>query len=98
MAKNTRKPEMLREIFAALDNDPFVIAECLARPLLAERLIKQDLPPAIRRTSKHVVPRLLFPIGAGSLHGIPLPAEENRGACHQARAHRGETSYPAALV
>jgi N-acetylneuraminic acid mutarotase len=39
MARHTRQPEVLRELFEALGNDPFVIAECLARPLLAERLI-----------------------------------------------------------
>jgi N-acetylneuraminic acid mutarotase len=38
MASHTKQPEVLREIFAALGNDPFVIAECLARPVLAERL------------------------------------------------------------
>src|SRR5207247_3000531 len=38
MAQHTRQPEVLRELFDALGNDPFVIAECLARPLLAERL------------------------------------------------------------
>ena len=32
---------MLRELFAVLGNDPFVIAECLARPVLAERLITE---------------------------------------------------------
>src|SRR5207302_1032142 len=32
MAKNTKQPDVLRELFAALGNDPFVIAECLARP------------------------------------------------------------------
>ncbi len=37
MAQNTKQPAVLRELWAALDNDPFVIAECLARPLLAER-------------------------------------------------------------
>ena len=42
MASHTRQPEMLRELFAALGNDPFVIAECLARPILAERLVRQD--------------------------------------------------------
>jgi len=31
--------KVLRELFAALGNDPFVIAECLATPLLTERLI-----------------------------------------------------------
>ncbi|HZD07375.1 MAG TPA: hypothetical protein VE176_03960, partial [Candidatus Limnocylindrales bacterium] len=41
MATHTKQPEVLREIFAALGNDPFVIAECLARPVLAERLITE---------------------------------------------------------
>src|SRR4030095_2300783 len=39
MAQHTKQPEVLRELFAALGNDPFVIAECLARPVLTERLI-----------------------------------------------------------
>ena len=39
MASHTKQPEVLRELFEALGNDPFVIAECLARPILAERLI-----------------------------------------------------------
>src|SRR5438552_6360960 len=39
MAKNTKQPEVLRELFEALGNDPFLIAECLVRPALAERLI-----------------------------------------------------------
>ena len=30
MAQHTRQPEVLRELFEALGNDPFVIAECLA--------------------------------------------------------------------
>src|SRR5213083_2766745 len=39
MAQHTKQPEVLRELFAALGNDPFVIAECLARPALADRLL-----------------------------------------------------------
>ena len=39
MAKHSKKPEVLRELFAALGNDAFVIAECLARPALADRLL-----------------------------------------------------------
>ena len=38
MAKHTKQPEVLRELFAALGNDPFIIAECLARSALCERL------------------------------------------------------------
>jgi N-acetylneuraminic acid mutarotase len=40
MAKETRAPETLREIFTALGNDPFLIAETLARQTLADRLIR----------------------------------------------------------
>src|SRR6476620_11663767 len=41
IASHTKQPAVLREIFAALGNDPLVIAECLARPVLAERLITE---------------------------------------------------------
>jgi N-acetylneuraminic acid mutarotase len=37
MAAHTRQPDVLRELFGALDDDPYAIAECLARPLLVER-------------------------------------------------------------
>ncbi len=39
MAQHTKQPVVLHELFEALGNDPFVIAECLARPVLAERLL-----------------------------------------------------------
>ncbi len=41
MASHTRQPDLLRELFAALGNDPFIVAECLARPLLSERLVDE---------------------------------------------------------
>jgi hypothetical protein len=40
MAQHTKQPEVLRELFAALGNDPLIIAECLARPIVAERLLR----------------------------------------------------------
>ena len=49
MAQNTRQPEVLQELFEALGNDPFVIAECLARPVLAERLLAH---PAVERVKQ----------------------------------------------
>jgi hypothetical protein len=39
MAQHTKQPEVLHQLFEALGNDPFVIAECLARSVLAERLV-----------------------------------------------------------
>src|SRR5258708_1213430 len=41
IASHTKQPGVLRELFAALDNDPVVIAECLTRPVLAERLLTE---------------------------------------------------------
>src|ERR1043166_1316349 len=38
IAQHTKRPEMLRELFAALGNDALLTAECLARPTVAERL------------------------------------------------------------
>jgi len=40
IVRDTRDPDMLRELFAALGDDPRLIAECLARPLLADRLAR----------------------------------------------------------
>ncbi len=48
MAQNTKQPEVLRELFEALGNDPFVIAECLARPVLTERLLNNQYERADR--------------------------------------------------
>ena len=39
MAAHTKRPEVLNELFDAMSNDPFVIAECLVRPVLAQRLL-----------------------------------------------------------
>ena len=49
IAQNTRQPEVLQELFEALGNDPFVIAECLARPMLAERVLAH---PAVERVKQ----------------------------------------------
>ena len=51
MAQHTRQPQVLRELFEALGNDPFVIAECLARPVLAERLLTQSDREEIKQVS-----------------------------------------------
>src|SRR5262249_38805310 len=40
MRRTTRLPERLQELFAALNNDPVKIRECLARPALVSRLLR----------------------------------------------------------
>src|SRR2546423_1084140 len=72
MAQHTKQPEVLRELFAALGNDPFVIAECLARTVLAERLFEsamrcQDASDALGQPIKPVKTSSL------PLHGYILP-------------------------
>src|SRR6266480_648948 len=41
MATHTRNPDVLGELFEALGNNPLVIAECVAKPILAERLVSE---------------------------------------------------------
>ncbi len=52
MAKHTKQPEVLQELFEALGNDAFVIAECLARPALAERLSKPSVANQVEQTNR----------------------------------------------
>ncbi|HXI02382.1 MAG TPA: hypothetical protein VNI57_04325, partial [Candidatus Saccharimonadales bacterium] len=40
MTRHSRNPAMLGEIFEALGNDPLLLRECLARPILVDRLIE----------------------------------------------------------
>jgi len=40
MARSSLMPERLREVHAALDDDPLLILECLVRPILVDRLIR----------------------------------------------------------
>ena len=51
MAQRTNQPHVLRELFEALGNDPFVVAECLARPALAERLLAHPSVEQVKHTS-----------------------------------------------
>src|SRR5262249_45916698 len=65
MAQHSKQPEVLRELFAALGNDPFVIAECLARPVLPERFAQGDLGAGGPRPSgrRNGPPRRGRPVG-----------------------------------
>ena len=75
MAQDTRQPEVLRELFAALGNDPFVIAECLARPLLAERLLTHSADEQVKQTSR------TYEQVAATTGNYSLPSIFGDGAC-----------------
>src|SRR5262249_22039773 len=40
IVRGTRMPDRLRELFSALNGDPLLIQECLARPVLVERMAR----------------------------------------------------------
>ena len=87
MASHTKQPEVLREIFAALGNDPLVIAECLARPVLAERFGNGDAvagEPALSASRTGVSPASTKLFAADT-----AASTENRFRA----TNRGVTSY-----
>jgi N-acetylneuraminic acid mutarotase len=75
MAQHTRQPQVLRELFAALGNDPFLIAECLARPVLAERLLPHSASDQVKPIS-HTYEQVVAATGA-----YQLPSISDDGEC-----------------
>src|SRR5213596_2873845 len=106
MAQHTKQPEVLRELFEALGNDPFVIAECLARPALSERLVTnfyvhdQRFHGELRRHAEtdlrahHIVRQMKQTSGKYSenelIRSDSAQDEENRGAEISVRMNSGE--------
>jgi hypothetical protein len=79
MARQTKQPEMLRELWTALGNDPYVIAECLARPALAEKLI--SFYRETRTDDAKIGDRLQIAQQNTDLFGRSYPRQF--GACHR---------------
>jgi len=74
MAQNTRQPEVLQELFEALGNDPFAIAECLARPMLAERLLAHPTVERVKQQS-----RMFDRTVAGANYTLPTISDPSGG-------------------
>jgi N-acetylneuraminic acid mutarotase len=73
MALHTKQPEVLQELFEALGNDPFVIAECLVRPVMTERLLAH---PAFEQ----VTSRTFSQIGAATAsYALPTISDPTGG-------------------
>ena len=97
MAKHTRQPEVLRELFAVLGDDPLVIAECLARPILAERLFKsalasQNISSAMTRVSNSRKTRR-SQFSSYTLPIIPVLLK-GEGSCNDAWAGTSTSNAP----
>jgi hypothetical protein len=75
MAKHTKQPEVLREIFEALGNDPFVIAETLVRSALNERLLANVALEQVKEKS-----RMFSHIAAGTAdYALPMISDLTAG-------------------
>ena len=87
MTRDTRQADVLGQLFQALGNDPQKIAECLARPLLAERLIRawyardERVHGALRGRVEYELIRINGSVGAmKQLSGVYSETEWIRGA------------------
>jgi N-acetylneuraminic acid mutarotase len=83
MAKHSKQPEVLRELFEALGNDPFVIAECLAKPVLAKRLVTdlyihdEELLQSWRVGAQNHMPKPMA--AAGANYTLPAISDAPKG-------------------
>jgi N-acetylneuraminic acid mutarotase len=80
MAKHTKQPDVLHELFEALGNDPFVIAECLARPVLAERTLATVASVKESRVAKPETQVPLKMAAASANYTLPVIASPS-GTC-----------------
>jgi N-acetylneuraminic acid mutarotase len=100
MAQNTKQPEVLRELFEALGNDPFVIAECLAKPVLSERLATNFYPydqrfhaePKQRAKAQHQVPTAMAAVTAN--YTLPVISTSSGGCTDDTWTPTNTTNAP----
>src|SRR6266513_102993 len=100
MASHTKQPEVLRELFGALGNDPFVIAECLARPVLSERLVtnfytdaKEPLDSS-RASADNQMPKLMA--AASANYTLPTISDAPDGCIDDTWTATSTTNAPTA--
>ena len=69
MARGTRLPDRLRELFAALNEDPFLIKECLARATLVDRLTRNfyAFDPTLHAEARQRAEEIHRQLAAGDL-------------------------------
>ncbi len=77
VALESQHPELLRDVFSALDDDPYLVAECFVRPRLAERTLQHryaadsEIHAATRRAAETIL--LSRPTAAGlEAHGASV--------------------------
>ncbi|HXM34157.1 MAG TPA: kelch repeat-containing protein, partial [Pyrinomonadaceae bacterium] len=94
MAQHTKQPDVLRELFEALDNDPFVIAECLARPALSERLVTKLHATQIKTGALR--PKIMA--AASANYTLPTISDEANGCTDDTWTATSITNAPAGRI
>lgn len=88
MARDTQRPAVLRALFAALDDDPVLIAETLARPIVADRLLHDAFERSIAGPKSTVALRPGFDdwfeeasrgVAASASLGVTVPTASDLG-------------------
>ena len=102
VAQHSKQPEVLRQLFAALGNDPFVIAECLARPELSERLLtnfsahdQENLDSWSAREAQDQMPKLM---GAATTNYVLPAISDQPSACDDSWTATSTTNAPTARL
>src|SRR6266705_2271473 len=93
MAQHTKQPKVLRELFQALGNDPFVIAECLARPILSERLKLARPLDSWRAGAEKQMPKLTAAVSASYV--LPVIASPSGGCTNDTWTPTSTPNAPA---
>src|SRR5262245_9981386 len=99
IAQHTKQPEVLRELFEALGNDPAVIAVCLARPILAEGLIAdfstQDQTRHVESSQTDAIRAMLVPTTlAQVVYTLPKIADAGDPQCSDEWTGTSRTNGP----
>ena len=92
MAKCTKDPATLKELFAALGDDPYLIAECLARPVLSDRLIRNwyasdnkfhgELKAQARILRDQLTPANFQSVGGEKYHAVTIELNTSSSEQH----------------
>lgn len=91
-ATRTRMPDRLRELYRTLDDDPLLVAECLARPALVDRSSERGRRRPLRSAERFVERRLLDRTAAEALRSfgrVDRKPDDRLGRDHSgSREHR----------
>jgi N-acetylneuraminic acid mutarotase len=90
MAQHTKQPEVLRELFEVLGNDPYVIAECLARSALSGRLVTGL--DATQIETKASRPKIIA--AASAKYTLPTISDETGGCTDDSWTATSTTNAP----